>query len=199
MTISSPWQNVRYSSTARAAQAGRQPADHPVVGRDLDHDPARQHPFRAVRDVHVRRDVRDVRQVQVGAAGRDQLADPPGGARRRGRLQHDDLAAAQHVGDRLGRRRDVAQVGLMIAGERGGHGDDVRVGRRHLLLRPQPAHRHRAADRDGQVRLGERRLAPVDPLDDVGVHVDAGDLEPAGGQRHRGRQPDVAEPDHGGA
>jgi hypothetical protein len=32
----------------------------------------------------------------------------------------DDLATVQHVGGRLGRRGDVAEVGLMIAGERRG-------------------------------------------------------------------------------
>jgi len=39
---------------------------------------------------------------------------------------------------------------------------------RHLLLRAQPTHCDRAADRDGQVGLGKRRLGPADPLDDLG-------------------------------
>ena len=59
-------------------------------------------------------DVHDVLLPATRASGL------PGQALRRRRLQHDDLAAAQHLRDRAGRRRDVAQVGLVVTGERGG-------------------------------------------------------------------------------
>ncbi len=52
---------------------------------------------------------------------------------------------------------------------------------------------------DGEVRLDERDPAVRDRLDGVLVDVDPDDLDSAGGQRHRGGQPDVAQTDDGDA
>ena len=56
---------------------------------------------------------------------------------------------------------------------------------------------HRYAGSNVQVVVGS--AAELSYPDDAGVHVHADDLEPAGGQRHSGRPPDVAQPDDGGA
>jgi capsular polysaccharide biosynthesis protein len=100
-------------------------------------------------------------------------------------------------GDGPGRGDHAGQIRLMRGRERGGHGDDVGIGLRHLRRGGEPAHRDGAADRDRQVRLGERRLAAAHLLDDAGVDIDPGDLQAAGREAGRGRQADVTEPDDG--
>jgi len=135
----------------------------------------------------------------AGQAGglEDRLEHLGGGAGIGGRFEHDQLARAQPRGDRAGGGLDIGQVGLAVAGERGRHADQERVGlgqAGEVGGGGQPSLRHRRRDLRARDVL-DVALAAVEPrhIGRVDVEAEHGEAGPRGGQRQR--QPDIAQPD----
>lgn len=174
----------------------REAADDAVVGEDLDHDPAGQHPLGAVGEVDVG-DPAHVRQARSGRRSEIHSEMRLGRARRRRRLEDDDLTTAQHRRDGLRRRAHVPQVRLVVSHEGGRHGDEVDGGVRHRRRRGEEAVGHGRGDGDIEVRLDDGHASGVDLRDRALVDVDAGDPQAVAGEGGAGGQADVAEADDG--
>ncbi|CAH0325608.1 hypothetical protein SRABI128_05111 [Microbacterium sp. Bi128] len=171
-------------------------AHHPVVGHQLDHDPARKHPFRAVRHQKLRLPLVAV-QAEVRAQPKDQLGEPARAAGRRRRLQDHQFPAAQLRGDSAGGGSNVGHVARLVRIERGRHGHNVGIRGGRFELGPEPPLAHRARDVDAQVRFHEGHVAVVDGGHGARIDVDADHLETVGGQDGRCGQPDVTKSDDG--
>ena len=85
---------------------------------------------------------------------------------------------------------------MVFVGEWCRHGDDKGVRRLRFGSGAERAIGNRVLDNLVQVRLDNMNLATVDHIDDVGIGIDADDIEAPVGEDRRRRQPDIAEPDH---
>ena len=108
-------------------------------------------------------------------------------------LQDHQLARRDLLGDGLGRRHDVGQVGRAGLRQRGGDADRQRVeGRDHGVVG-----RGLELAVDAVVALGrdvdEVRALGADVLDALAVEIDADDLEAGFGEGHGQRQAGIAE------
>ena len=147
--------------------------------------------------------LRGERQVEVAAdreagALEDRAHDLLGRARPGRRLEDDEHARADVARDRLGRRRDRAQVGTALVGQRGRDADDHGVGVVELVLecrRPEAARQHVAHVVVAEVV--DVRPPALQRLDQAGVHVEADHLQAAAHRGLRQGEADVAEPDDG--
>ena len=131
-------------------------------------------------------------QAALREHGQDQLL---GGPRVGRAFQHYQLPGAETGRDRPGRIHHHRQVGVLGLAEGRGHADDegVRAGELlELTARPQPPRRHQLLH-PGRGDVLDVRLPPVHPVHLVRREVEAGDLEPRGGELHRQGKPDVAQ------
>ena len=98
--------------------------------------------------------------------------------------------------DRACRGFDIGHVGAVVGAQRRRHGDDVGVG---VFVFERGAQLFRfddAADERVEIGLAEMGLALIDLVDDVGLGVDADDLDALIGEHGRRRQADIAEADN---
>ncbi|EEF93744.1 hypothetical protein CATMIT_01623, partial [Catenibacterium mitsuokai DSM 15897] len=184
---------VQLGGALRAARGHA--ADDAVVLDQFAHHLARQHALGAVGDVDVGGFADLLREAQVSARIGQPLRELLGGADRRGRLQHHQIALTQHRRQRLGRGFDIAQVGLVIALERGRHRDQVGVGVFGRGAGAQQAAVDRGAYGDVERGLDDVDLAAVDRVHDRGGHVDADHALARRGERGGGGKADVTQAD----
>ena len=163
-------------------------------------------------------DLRDVVRLELRVAGVDALGregqqevlvEPQaallehgqqhfvGRARVGGRLQHDELAAAQALLDLPRGGEDVGDVRLFGLPQRRRHADDDGVARRELAevgRRVQPLGRDGLAERLGR-HVADVRFAAVDRLGLARVDLEADGAQALSRELDRQRQPDVAQAD----
>ena len=125
-----PLTNARYRSAAFSAHVGREATGQSVVLLELDEDAPGQHALGTVRDEEVfARDEARLREDRRKHVAR--------GARWDGRLEDDQVAAAQEGQDVARGLLDEAQVGPpRMFVERRRNGDDEGVGQRRLASAP---------------------------------------------------------------
>jgi hypothetical protein len=166
---------------------GGQAASETVVLLELDQDAPGQDTLGTMRDV----DVTAGYQSRFGQDRREYVA---GGAGRHGRFEDHQVAAAQEWDDVARGLLDVAQISPIGAGiERGGYGDDERVGRGGARLHPQMARIDRRGDQGLKLGLVDRHDAGLERALNAWARVDPDDVLARQGEHAAGRQADVAE------
>jgi hypothetical protein len=158
--------------------------------------PPGQHPFRAMRDMHVERLwVSARRKAQVRTQPRQPFGQPSGRADGRGRLQDHDVTGDEDRRDRVRRCVDVIEIGRTVLAEWRRDSDDERIGCFGLSPGAQFSQRRSRAQKHVQIGLGEIGVPGVDRLDHAWVGIDADHLDTPARQRRGSRQADIAETD----
>lgn len=181
----------------RFGAARGQAADHAIVLHQLLQHLPGQHALGAVGDADVGFFASRLRKTQVRPGFSQPGGHLLGGAHGGGGFQNDEVAALQHRGDGLAGGLDVAEVGLVVVLEGGGHGDEEGIGGLGGGGGAQVAFGDGGVDDHVEVGLDDVDGTTVDGVDGVLVEVDANDLDFARGKDGGGGQTDVAEADDG--
>ena len=128
-------------------------------------------------------------------AGRLEQGHQPlaGGARIGGRLEHDQLAGLEHLGQRLRRGVERPEVGLAVLVQRRRDADDDGVGLGQVGVAiggPDPGQHRAQTFRRDVLDVG---VAGGDGRDLQRIDVERDDIVAGLGERDRQRQPDVSE------
>ena len=138
-----------------------------------------------------------LRETQVRAGFGQPGGHLLGGADRRGGFEDDQVALLQYRGDGFAGGLDVAEVGLVVVLEGGGHGDEEGIGGLGSGGGAQIAFGDSGVDDHVEIGLDDVDGTPVDGVDGVLIEIDADDLDFARGKDGGGGQPDVAKADDG--